>query len=51
MESRRTTVEQTPLRREGKPADVAGAVLYLSSERAAFLAGETIEVNGGLAVY
>jgi NAD(P)-dependent dehydrogenase (short-subunit alcohol dehydrogenase family) len=32
-------------------ADVAGAVLYLSSERASFLASETIEVNGGLGLF
>jgi 3-oxoacyl-[acyl-carrier protein] reductase len=50
-ELRKSTVEQTPLRREGMPADVAGAVLYLSSDRAAFLAGETIEVNGGLGLF
>jgi 3-oxoacyl-[acyl-carrier protein] reductase len=50
-ESRRASVEQTPLRREGTPADVAGAVLYLASERASFLAAETIEVNGGLGLF
>jgi 3-oxoacyl-[acyl-carrier protein] reductase len=30
------------------PADVAGAVLYLASDLAAFVTGEVIEVNGGL---
>lgn len=48
---RKATVEQTPLRREGTPDDVAGAVLYLSSSQASFLAGETIEVNGGLGLF
>jgi 3-oxoacyl-[acyl-carrier protein] reductase len=48
---RKATVEQTPLRREGTPDDVAGAVLYLASSRASFLAGETIEVNGGLGLF
>jgi 3-oxoacyl-[acyl-carrier protein] reductase len=51
VESRRASVEQTPLRREGTPADVAGAVVYLASERASFLSGETIEVNGGLGLF
>jgi 3-oxoacyl-[acyl-carrier protein] reductase len=50
-ESRKASVSQTPLQREGTPADVAGAVLYLASERASFLAGETIEVNGGLGLF
>jgi 3-oxoacyl-[acyl-carrier protein] reductase len=50
-ESRRSSIDQTPLRREGSPADVAGAVLYLASDRASFLAGETIEVNGGLGLF
>jgi 3-oxoacyl-[acyl-carrier protein] reductase len=50
-EGRQSSVSQTPLRREGTPADVAGAVLYLASERASFLAGETIEVNGGLGLF
>lgn len=50
-ESRRATVEQTPLRREGTPADVAGAVVFLASDKAAFLAAETIEVNGGLGLF
>lgn len=50
-ELRRASVSQTPLQREGTPADIAGAVLYLASERASFLAGETIEVNGGLGLF
>lgn len=33
------------------PADVAGAVLCLASERASFLTGELIEVNGGPGLY
>jgi 3-oxoacyl-[acyl-carrier protein] reductase len=40
--------ESTPLRRWGKPEDVAGAVLYLASPAAAFLTGETIHVGGGI---
>ena len=50
-EGRAGTVEKTPLRREGTPRDVAGAVVFLASEQAAFLTGETIEVNGGLGLY
>jgi 3-oxoacyl-[acyl-carrier protein] reductase len=41
------TAAKTPLRRLATPDDVAGAVAYLASERADFLTGETIRVNGG----
>ena len=50
-EGRQATVNRTPLRREGLPEDVAGAVLFLASPHASFLAGETIEVNGGQGVF
>lgn len=50
-EKRAATVAQTPLAREGSPADVAGAVLYLASPLASFLTGEIIEVNGGIGMY
>jgi 3-oxoacyl-[acyl-carrier protein] reductase len=50
-ESRQATVRRTPLGREGLPQDVAGVALFLASPLAAFLAGETIEVNGGQGVY
>lgn len=41
------TAAKAPLRRLAKPEDVAGAVAFLASERADYLAGETIRVNGG----
>jgi 3-oxoacyl-[acyl-carrier protein] reductase len=50
-EMRQATVARTPLRREGQPEDVAGVALFLASSQAAFLAGETIEVNGGQGLY
>jgi len=36
-----------PLRRLANPEDVAGAVAFIASERADYLTGETIRVNGG----
>lgn len=51
QEGRRQTAERTPLRREGRPDDVADAVLYLASDHASFLAGEIIQINGGLGLY
>jgi 3-oxoacyl-[acyl-carrier protein] reductase len=50
-EGRSNVVAATPLRREGTAEDVAGAALFLASDQAAFLAGETIEVNGGAGLY
>ena len=38
----------TPLGRFGVPADVAAAVVYLASDDAAFITGQTLKVNGGL---
>jgi 3-oxoacyl-[acyl-carrier protein] reductase len=50
-QGRSVGVERTPLRREGRPEDVANAVLFLSSDAASFITGEVIEVNGGMALY
>lgn len=41
---------QTPLRRLAKPADVAAAVAYLISDDAGFVNGDTLAVNGGMAM-
>jgi len=39
----------TPLRREGKAEEVADLVAYLASDEASFIAGNNIDINGGLA--
>lgn len=39
----------TPLRREGRAGEVADLVAYLASEEASFIAGASIDINGGLA--
>jgi 3-oxoacyl-[acyl-carrier protein] reductase len=41
---------QTPLRRLAKPSDVAAAVAYLVSDDAGFVTGDTVAVNGGMAM-
>ncbi len=40
----------TPLGRLGTPADVAAAVAFLCSERAGFITGQVLGVNGGFVV-
>ncbi len=37
----------TPLRRVGTPADLAGPILFLLSEAASFVTGQTLWVDGG----
>ncbi len=39
-----------PARRLGKPDDIAGAAIYLASEESAYLTGQTLHINGGMAM-
>lgn len=43
-------LNQIPLKRFGKPEDVADAVAFLASEKAGYITGQTIAVNGGMYV-
>lgn len=47
-EGRVATAGNTPLRREGRPDEVAAAVAFLASNDSSFLAGVNMDVNGGL---
>jgi 3-oxoacyl-[acyl-carrier protein] reductase len=44
------TLARTPLGRVGKPEDVAGAVLFLTSAAARHITGQTVIVDGGYSV-
>lgn len=40
-------LDRTALKRWGKPEEIADSVLFLSSDRASFITGETVVVDGG----
>ena len=47
-QAHRAFLEAIPLRRAGKPDDIAGVVAMLCSEAGGYVSGATIDVNGGL---
>lgn len=47
---RERILKQVPLRRLGRPEDVAAAALYLASDGASWVTGATLDINGGLAM-
>jgi 2-hydroxycyclohexanecarboxyl-CoA dehydrogenase len=44
---RKAMIEAGPIRRQGEPADIAGACAWLVSDEAGYVTGQTIGVNGG----
>lgn len=49
-EARKAILAQTPLGRIGRPEEVAAAVLFLASDEAGYVTGQTLRVNGGMYV-
>ena len=49
-EVRQALREETPLGRMGTPAEVAAAVLFFASPAAAFITGQVLGVDGGMAI-
>ncbi len=47
-EGRAATVARTSVGREGEAVDVARAIVFLASAAAAYINGESLEINGGL---
>lgn len=42
-----SVIKANPMRRQGTPADVAAAVVYLASDEASWVTGQNLPVNGG----
>ena len=49
-ETIKQVIEETPLNRIGKPIDVANLVEYLISEKASFITGQIISIDGGFSM-
>jgi len=41
---------KTPLKRMGKPTDIAEGALFLASDRSSFITGQTLKIDGGLVI-
>jgi len=49
-EENKRTLQLIPLGRMGQPEDIAHVAVFLASEKASFITGQTIHVNGGEAM-
>lgn len=47
---RETILTGVPVGRLGTPDEIAAAVVFLASQEAAYITGETIQINGGMAM-
>jgi len=48
LKERERLFSMTALGRPGKPEEIAGAIVFLSSDLASYITGATIDVNGGM---
>ena len=49
-ETRAMLVEETPLGRIGTPEEAAQAICFLASDRASFITGQVLQVDGGMVI-
>lgn len=47
----KSVLNRTPMKRYGKPEEVANVIVFLSSEASSFVTGQCIAVDGGFSVY
>ena len=50
LNQKEAILAKVPAGRLGSPDDIAAATLYLASEEAAYVTGQTLHVNGGMAM-
>lgn len=48
--AKEATLSQIPLKRVGQPKDIAETVAFLASDKAAYITGQVISVDGGMAI-
>ena len=49
-DQKKMIADRIPAGRMGQPGEIAAAVVYLASDEAAYVTGETIQINGGMAM-
>ncbi len=49
-EGREAALRLVPMRRYGKPEEIAAAMAFLASDDAAYITGQTLRVNGGMSM-
>jgi 3-oxoacyl-[acyl-carrier protein] reductase len=47
---REAILSRVPMGRLGTPQEIAAAAVYLASDEAAYVTGQTIHINGGMAM-
>jgi 3-oxoacyl-[acyl-carrier protein] reductase len=49
-EQKQKLLPAIPAGRMGQPDEIAAGVVYLASEEAAYVTGQTLHINGGMAM-
>ena len=47
-EVRKNVANAAPVKREGEPVDTANLVVFLASDKSAFITGANVDINGGM---
>ena len=44
-------MDKIPMKKFGKPDDIANLALFLASEQSSYITGQTFHINGGMLMY